>query len=142
MSDERFDEEMRHLRSTCVDAGVSFDDIESEIDRARASELALQARVAELERLDYIVVERNRQDSKWGEQNHRPNDWVAILGEEFGEAAKSAVELTFGMEIAKEGYEAELQDELTQIAAVAVAFKECLRRGKWRELPTPPKESE
>ena len=33
-----------------------------------------------------ILRETDRQYSKWGEQNHSPEKWLAILGEEFGEA--------------------------------------------------------
>ncbi len=31
--------------------------------------------------LTLVDNERNRQDAKWGEQNHRPERWVGILGE-------------------------------------------------------------
>ena len=32
-----------------------------------------------------VDEERNRQDSKWGTQDHSQQAWVGILGEEFGE---------------------------------------------------------
>ena len=32
-----------------------------------------------------ILSERNKQDIKWGEQNHNIYKWLAILGEEVGE---------------------------------------------------------
>jgi NTP pyrophosphatase (non-canonical NTP hydrolase) len=35
-----------------------------------------------------VAAERARQDAKWGEQNHHPAIWMAILLEEIGEAAK------------------------------------------------------
>ncbi len=35
-----------------------------------------------------VVLERMRQDAKWGEQNHPEAMWLAILAEEFGEVAK------------------------------------------------------
>ena len=34
-----------------------------------------------------VVAERDRQDAKWGEQNHNPPVWLAILTEEVGELA-------------------------------------------------------
>lgn len=67
-----------------------------------------------------VAQERNRQDEKWGEQNHHPVEWLAILGEEFGEACKAACEANFA------GYEhtgdySQYRSELIQIAAVAIA---------------------
>ena len=38
--------------------------------------------------------ERERQDDKWGPQHHDPTVWLAILGEEFGEACQAAMRLT------------------------------------------------
>jgi len=34
-----------------------------------------------------VAQERNAQDAKWGIQNHSPEKWLAIAGEEFGEDA-------------------------------------------------------
>lgn len=62
-----------------------------------------------------VEKERVRQDAKWGEQNHGVYKWLAILGEEVGEANKSALE----------GNAPNYRDELIQIAAVAVAMIEC-----------------
>lgn len=42
--------------------------------------------------LAHIARERDRQDAKWGPQNHSPLEWMAILSEEVGEAAKEALE--------------------------------------------------
>jgi NTP pyrophosphatase (non-canonical NTP hydrolase) len=42
-----------------------------------------------------IREERRRQDAKWGEQNHSPIEWCAILTEEVGEVSKEALELHF-----------------------------------------------
>ena len=65
---------------------------------------------------DSIKTERERQDKKWGIQNHSPYKWMAILMEEVGEACTSILE--------EKNYKA----ELVQIAAVAVAAIESLRR--------------
>ena len=73
-----------------------------------------------------IYLERNEQDKKWGEQNHRPEWWLAILGEEFGELCQTVLHRNFG------GPEAQnLRDELVQVAAVAVAMIECCDRNEW-----------
>jgi hypothetical protein len=40
-----------------------------------------------------IAAERERQDAKWGEQNHDPFKWCVILGEEVGEVNRAVCEL-------------------------------------------------
>ena len=39
-----------------------------------------------------VMTEREQQFKKWGEQNHEPALWYAILGEEFGEVGKEICE--------------------------------------------------
>jgi len=68
----------------------------------------------------FIMTERARQDEKWGEQNHDIYKWLAILGEEVGEANKAALENDYS----------ELMEELIQIGAVAVAMIESLERNR------------
>jgi NTP pyrophosphatase (non-canonical NTP hydrolase) len=65
-----------------------------------------------------IIHERQRQDKKWGEQNHGPDGWLPILMEEVGEVAKAMLE----------GSGLKYLDELTQVAAVAVAAMESANR--------------
>lgn len=70
-----------------------------------------------------IASERHRQDVKWGEQNHHPFTYLAVLGEEVGEANQAALQATFG------GQDwADYRRELVHAAAVAVAMIECLDR--------------
>ena len=87
-------------------------------------------RQKQLEIVDEIFAERLRQDAKWGEQNHKPIEWLPILMEEVGEASKAALEEHF-----KEYYiDMSFQDyrkECIEVAAVALAMVECLDRGKW-----------
>jgi NTP pyrophosphatase (non-canonical NTP hydrolase) len=73
--------------------------------------------------INEIVEERHQQDKKWGEQNHHPYKWLAILGEEVGESNKAVLE----------GSLLDYRGELVQVAAVALAAIECLDRGKWRQ---------
>ena len=68
--------------------------------------------------IDLILAERQRQDEKWGEQNHEIYKWLAILGEEVGEANKAALE----------DKKHELIEELIQISAVTVAMIESIQR--------------
>lgn len=77
-----------------------------------------------------IKRERKAQDAKWGEQDHKPIEWVAILTEEVGEVSKEALENHF-----KECYRdvdqlANYRKELVQVAAVAVAMIESLHRNR------------
>ncbi len=74
--------------------------------------------------LTAIAKERERQDLKWGEQNHSPEKWMTILMEEVGEAAK---------EVQREDMEL-YHHEMIQAAAVIVVALECLMRGKWESL--------
>jgi len=72
-----------------------------------------------------VSKERDRQEAKWGEQNHEPFTWLAILGEEVGEANQAAVQAFFDRDVEKwKRYD----KELVQIAAVAVSMLECLAR--------------
>jgi hypothetical protein len=74
--------------------------------------------------LDLVAYERDRQDAKWGEQNHHHAYWMTILGEEFGEACKAALEKDIE----------NLKDELIQVAAVAVAAVENIFRDQERTI--------
>ncbi len=77
-----------------------------------------------------VITERKRQDAKWGEQNHEPQYWMGILGEEFGELCQAVNETVFNngpVEREKGGYE-NMRTEAVQVAAVAVAFIEMLDR--------------
>lgn len=65
-----------------------------------------------------VGKERWVQDKKWGVQNHIPAVWITILTEELGEASKAALE----------GRPDDYIEELTQVAAVAVAAIQCIRR--------------
>lgn len=69
--------------------------------------------------LHRIITERQRQDQKWGLQNHSPAWWMVILMEEVGEAARAVFEVG---EQGKVGQS--YADEMTQVAAVAVAALE------------------
>ena len=74
-----------------------------------------------------ILTERQRQDKKWGEQNHPPQFWTGILGEEFGELCEAINETVFDNGTDKGGYE-NMKKEAIHVAAVAVGFLECLER--------------
>ena len=71
--------------------------------------------------IELILRERRKQDDKWGEQNHDVYKWLAILGEEVGEANKAALEDSRN----------DLINELIQIGAVTVAMIESLKRNNY-----------
>lgn len=76
--------------------------------------------------LELIDHEMQRQVDKFGYQNHEPKDWYLILGEEFGEVGKAILEKQWSYPNAKDNYE----EELIQVAAVAVSALQCLWRSK------------
>lgn len=91
-----------------------------------------------IEALKLIDTERNRQDAKWGEQNHESPKWVAILGEEFGEYCQAVNETVFdnGPSERIKGGSENMVKELTHVAAVAVGAIECLMRAEAKENPS------
>ena len=98
--------------------------------------------------LSCVKGERERQDRKWGEQNHDLTVWMTVLGEEVGETNEAAVLALIGAVNAKFGLACEavlqmregtkslddVREEMVQVAAVAVATIEFLDRGL---RPTP-----
>lgn len=82
--------------------------------------------------LSLVLAERNRQDEKWGEQNHVDDRWLSIFTEEFGEVAKAMNE--------EDDYETGV--ELIQCIAVLFGWLECRIRHQTRmsEADTKPPE--
>ena len=88
-----------------------------------------------LDALMLVIAERAKQTAQYGEQDHHPLTWLAILGEEVGEAHQAALEAVVALHNqdrprARELH-ALLEYELVQVAAVAVAAVERLRRGRF-----------
>jgi hypothetical protein len=94
-----------------------------------------------------VAAERKRQDTKWGQQNHDPFKWLAILQEKVGEASKSALETESRLLLStgaiedtsavlnrraeRDEHMRNYRQELIQVAAVAVAMVECVDRDQW-----------
>ncbi len=79
------------------------------------------------ELLDEVRRERQEQDAKWGRSfvGRSHTDWVAILGEEFGEVARAVTE--FNATRTHSEYrmrKAEMRAELIQVAAVCLSWVE------------------
>lgn len=81
--------------------------------------------------LQWVLDERGKQDAKWGEQNHNPMTWLAVLMEEVGEVSQEALKAYFGSPENTAKHLALYREELVQVAAVAVAMVEALDRGRW-----------
>lgn len=77
-----------------------------------------------------IIEERERQEKKWGIQNHTPIEWMAILTEEVGECSKEALEYHFKRFYEDTGQLDRYEKELIQVAAVALAMLESLYRNE------------
>ncbi len=80
--------------------------------------------------LSEVIQERRRQETRWGEQNHKPVEWCAILGEEVGEVNKAALDAHFKHYYKDTDQLADYRKELIQVAAVAVAMIQSLERNK------------
>ena len=76
--------------------------------------------------IDAIKGERVKQDKKWGQQDHEPEVWLAILTEEVGELATAMLKRRFVEYEHRDS--ADIRAEAVQVAAVAVALIECLDR--------------
>jgi NTP pyrophosphatase (non-canonical NTP hydrolase) len=71
-----------------------------------------------------VLEERRDQHEKWGQQDHNYFFWQAILVEEVGEVAKALLSAATSPIMPDEN----LEEELLQVAAVAVAWIEGIRR--------------
>lgn len=76
-----------------------------------------------------ILEERERQNAKWGTQRHSWPEWMSILAEEVGEAAREANQAHW-LKVADQSFKAPkvqaLREELVHSAAVAVQIIEHL----------------
>jgi hypothetical protein len=87
--------------------------------------------------LKLVDEERDRQETIWGEQNHPPQYWTGLLGEEYGEYCQAVNETVFdnGDDKRRLGGNANMIKELTHVAAVAVQAIECLLREEKEDRP-------
>jgi NTP pyrophosphatase (non-canonical NTP hydrolase) len=72
-----------------------------------------------------VADERDRQEEKWGHQNHSHLQWLAILAEEFGEVAKATLEIQDHC----------IEEEIIQVMAVCAAWLENRRETRYESLP-------
>lgn len=72
-----------------------------------------------------VIAERQRQDAKWGEQNHSPDRWATIIGEKYGEICKAVNEFGFHP---KPETEQDIYTEAIHTMASCMAMLECMER--------------
>jgi len=131
--------EKRHF-AILVDGDVHALDYQKAYRQAVKLGIRIEKRCKELEGVDLgvgipgdsqmnwaeeIEKEMDRQDQKWGLQNHNPYHWNTIIGEEYGEACEAS--LGEDMESYKR--------ELFSVAASAVQAILSVNRGE-RHVPT------
>jgi hypothetical protein len=81
--------------------------------------------------LKAIEAEGMSQDRKWGQQNHDPAVWLAILIEEVGELGQAILADRFDTgrdEKMHSSHHVSMEIEAIQVAAVAAQFVEFLAR--------------
>ncbi len=78
--------------------------------------------------IEDINKELKRQDELWGNQDHSFAEWIAILGEEFGEACQEVSEIRMS-ETISDIIDAKhrLDEELIQVIAVCFRIIEKVR---------------
>lgn len=73
-----------------------------------------------------VLLERIRQNQKWGLQRHPIGVWLAILGEEFGEVCQAS-QSYLDLVSSKKTDADDLYMELIHVAAVASAIAEQIK---------------
>ena len=113
------------LRAELIQVAAVAVAIITDLDHGIADRLATHPRGGWMETriLEEISEERGRQDEKWGPIHHRPALWMAILGEEVGEALDELgiVEWTWSLQ-----ENSGLNQGLHQMADAGLDLKETL----------------
>ena len=78
-------------------------------------------RMTQQEVFESIIIERMKQDEKWGPQKHSLSQWLMILSEEIGEFSAAVLEKRF---LTEECLNYDWRREAIQMAAVIVAMLE------------------
>ncbi len=68
-----------------------------------------------------IIAERDRQDEMYGVKDHPPTLWLSILMKQLGQASDCVIGSDRDIDIVI------LEKQLTQLAAVAVAWREIIK---------------
>lgn len=81
--------------------------------------------------INLVVAERERQIDLWGDQSGKhPYEWMAILGEEYGELCEAVNETCFqNPKHPERGGKPNIVKEAVHVAAVAIAIAEAALKG-------------
>lgn len=86
---------------------------------------------AQYDAIKSVLRERKAQDEKWGVQRHYPLRWLAVLLEEVGEIGEA---MNDASDLRMQEVEGRIYHEVTQVAAVAVAWLEAIHRSREERL--------
>ena len=83
-----------------------------------------------------VVTERERQIDLWGDQSgNHPFEWMAILGEEYGELCEAVNETCFqNPKHPERGGKPNIVKEAVHVAAVAIAIAEAAMKGETEDV--------
>lgn len=81
--------------------------------------------------INMLLAERRRQDEQWGEQEHHPAYWLAILGKQIGQLGSAVLDREWAADHVKALTDKKASDEAVQAAAVAVAMVRAGLLGNW-----------
>lgn len=77
-----------------------------------------------------VLQERNDQDKTFGEQVHDPAYWLAIMAKQVGQLGSAIIRRNWARDIEiRKAADVAVYREASQVAAVAVALMEAVRRG-------------
>lgn len=79
--------------------------------------------------LHLIIKERNNQVEKWGDIKHSPFEYISLIAEEVGEAARHANEIHWNgryYNVDEDEKKRLLIGELSQVAALCIAAMEAM----------------
>ena len=105
----------------CNEAAAEIERLGEELKRFGPGYWAVVDERNRLERGKAILDERDRQDARWGPQDHLLPTWLAILMEEVGELAAACLCHKFGSD---DHPELDWRKEAIQVAAVALSMVE------------------
>src|SRR5436190_23889669 len=82
-----------------------------------------------------VIEERERQDAMFGEQNHHPAYWIALLGKQMGQLGDKIVAREWSADRTRGNDN--MREEAGQLAAVVVAFVDAVAGGEVPDTLTP-----
>ena len=90
----------------------------------------------DMKAIKLVVAERERQIDLWGDQSgNHPYQWMAILGEEYGELCEAVNETCFqNPKHPERGGKPNIVKEAVHVAAVAIAIAEAALKGETEDV--------